>query len=268
MSGCCPGTIPAAVVRCGHCVAGRPGCHREAEGPAEVAPTGRRFPARGCSPPGGCRLRVPVPAGGTLRPRPVGGWVRSFPRRPSSRRRGSPWSGGGTGRRRGGRPSSRGTRARWGSGRSRRGGGGADCSPGLPGRRSRLASGLPAASGRRRCRASSRLSSSDSEPAASSSDFGFFRSGDRFPPSRVASSFSSRARCLTIRTMPTRTVAAVVPAMMGKLLMRESRWPVLSTGMSLPSGRPDAVKTTSGTATPAPAAAAPSVRTGFCAVRE
>src|SRR5690606_39708297 len=50
--------------------------------------------------------------------RPVGGWVRSFPRRPSSRRRGSPWSGGGTGRRRGGRPSSRGTRARWEIGRA------------------------------------------------------------------------------------------------------------------------------------------------------
>ncbi len=54
---------------------------------------------------------------------------------------------------------------------------------------------------------------------------------------------------MTIRTMPTRTVAAVVPAMMGKLLMRGVPMASAFDSMSLPSGRPDAVKTTSGTAT-------------------
>lgn len=55
------------------------------------------------------------------------------------------------------------------------------------------------------------------------------------------------ARCFTMRSAPTSTVAAVVPAIIGKLLMRGVPMASALDSMSLPSGRPDAVSTTSGT---------------------
>nr|WP_157599675.1 hypothetical protein [Saccharomonospora xinjiangensis] len=56
------------------------------------------------------------------------------------------------------------------------------------------------------------------------------------------------ARCFTMRSAPTSTVAAVVPAIIGKLLMRGLPMANALSSMSLSSGRPDAVITTSGTA--------------------
>lgn len=62
------------------------------------------------------------------------------------------------------------------------------------------------------------------------------------------SSAAPGPRCFTMRRIPISTVAAVVPAIIGKLSM--SGVPIARPleSMSLPSGSPDAVSTTSGTA--------------------
>ncbi len=68
--------------------------------------------------------------------------------------------------------------------------------------------------------------------------------GSGFP----ASAEVPGARCFTSLRTPTSTVATVVPAIMGKLLMRGLPTARALASVSLSSGRPDTVSTTSGTA--------------------
>lgn len=100
------------------------------------------------------------------------------------------------------------------------------------------------------------LSSTSSPATAAASLPARFFPGSALPDSAFSESVLSRpdlvrasgSRCFTSRRMPTSTVAAVVPAMTGKLLMRGVPIASALDSMSLPSGNPDAVSTMSGTA--------------------